>query len=40
VVPGSHQPDPNNLDSLAQFDPNVTTVCLPLNPGQMPVTET
>ena len=21
VVPGSHQPDPNNLDSLAQFDP-------------------
>ena len=40
VVPGSHQPDPNNLDSLAQFDPNVTTACLPLNPGQMPVTET
>jgi FtsP/CotA-like multicopper oxidase with cupredoxin domain len=40
VVPGSHQPDPNNLDSLAQFDPNVTTVCLPLNRGQMPVTET
>jgi FtsP/CotA-like multicopper oxidase with cupredoxin domain len=40
VVPGSHQPDPNNLDSLAQFDPNVTTVCLPLNPGQMAVTET
>ena len=40
VVPGSHQPDPNNLDSLAQFDPNVTTVCLPLNSGQMPVTET
>ena len=40
VVPGSHQPDPNNLDSLAQFDPNVTTACLPLNSGQMPVTET
>ena len=40
VVPGSHQPDPGNLDSLAQFNPNVTTVCLPLNPGQMPVTET
>jgi FtsP/CotA-like multicopper oxidase with cupredoxin domain len=40
VVPGSHQPDPNNLDSLAQFDPNVTTVCLPLGTGQMPVTET
>jgi hypothetical protein len=40
VVPGSHKPDPNNLDSLAQFDPNVTTACLPLNAGQMPVTET
>ena len=40
VVPGSHQPDPNNLDSLSQFDANVTTVCLPLAQGQMPVTET
>jgi hypothetical protein len=39
VVPGSHQPDPNNLDSLAQFDANVTNVCLPLGTGQMPVTE-
>jgi hypothetical protein len=40
VVPGSHQPDPNNLDSLSQFDANVTTICLPLSTGQMPVTET
>jgi FtsP/CotA-like multicopper oxidase with cupredoxin domain len=40
VVPGSHQPDPNNLDSLSQFDANVTTICLPLGKGQMPVTET
>jgi FtsP/CotA-like multicopper oxidase with cupredoxin domain len=40
VVSGSHQPDPNNLDSLGQFDANVTTVCLPLGTGQMPVTET
>jgi FtsP/CotA-like multicopper oxidase with cupredoxin domain len=40
VVPGSHQPDANNLDSLGQFDANVTTVCLPLGTGQMPVTET
>ena len=40
VVPGSHQPDPNNLDSLSQFDANVTTICLPLGKGQMPVNET
>jgi len=40
VVPGSHQPDSNNLDSLSQFDANVTTICLPLGKGQMPVTET
>src|SRR5262249_25898606 len=40
VVPVSHKPYPNTLDSLAQFDPNVTTVCLPLATGQMPVTET
>jgi FtsP/CotA-like multicopper oxidase with cupredoxin domain len=39
VVPGSHQPNPNDLDSLGQFDANVTTVCLPLGRGQMPVTE-
>jgi FtsP/CotA-like multicopper oxidase with cupredoxin domain len=40
VVPGSHQPDPNNLDSLGQFNENVTTICLPLATGQMPATET
>ena len=40
MVPGSHKPDPNNLDSLAQFDANATTICLPLGKGQMPVTET
>ena len=37
VVPGSQKPAP---DQLAQFDPSVTTVCLPLGPGQTPVTET
>ena len=37
VVPGSQKPAP---DQLAQFDPSVTTVCLPLGPGQSPVHET
>jgi FtsP/CotA-like multicopper oxidase with cupredoxin domain len=37
VVPGSQKP---SRDQLAQFDPSQTTVCLPLGPGQMPVTET
>jgi len=37
VVPGSQKPAP---DQLAQFDPSVTTVCLPLGPGQTPVSET
>jgi len=37
VVPGSEKPAP---DQLAQFDPSVTTVCLPLGPGQTPVMET
>jgi L-ascorbate oxidase len=37
VVPGSQKPAP---DKLAQFDPSVTTVCLPLGPGQKPVSET
>jgi FtsP/CotA-like multicopper oxidase with cupredoxin domain len=36
VVPGSQKPAP---DTLAQFDPSVVTVCLPLGPGQSPVTE-
>ncbi len=36
VVPGSQKPAP---DTLAQFDPSVTTICLPLGPGQTPVTE-
>jgi L-ascorbate oxidase len=36
VVPGSQLPAP---DTLAQFDPSVVTVCLPLGPGQSPVTE-
>ncbi len=40
VVPGSHKPDPNNLDSLEQFDPSHNTVCLPLGPGQTPARET
>jgi len=37
VVPGSQKPGP---DQLQQFDPSVTTVCLPLGPGQTPVKET
>jgi FtsP/CotA-like multicopper oxidase with cupredoxin domain len=37
VVPGTQTPAP---DQLARFDPSVTTVCLPLGPGQTPVTET
>jgi L-ascorbate oxidase len=37
VVPGTQKPAP---DQLARFDPSVTTVCLPLGPGQTPVTET
>jgi FtsP/CotA-like multicopper oxidase with cupredoxin domain len=37
VVPGSQKPAP---DQLARFDPSVTTVCLPLGPGQTPVSET
>jgi L-ascorbate oxidase len=37
VVPGSQKPAP---DQLAQFDPSVVTVCLPLGPGQTPVSET
>jgi L-ascorbate oxidase len=37
VVPGSQKPAP---DKLAQFDPSVTTVCLPLGPGQTPAQET
>ena len=37
VVPGSQKPAP---DQLAQFDPSVTTICLPLGAGQKPVSET
>jgi L-ascorbate oxidase len=37
VVPGSQKPGPNQLQ---QFDPSVVTVCLPLGPGQTPVSET
>jgi L-ascorbate oxidase len=37
VVPGSQKPAP---DQLQQFDPSVVTVCLPLGPGQAPVSET
>jgi FtsP/CotA-like multicopper oxidase with cupredoxin domain len=37
VVAGSQKPAPNQLE---QFDPSRTTVCLPLGPGQTPVTET
>jgi plastocyanin len=37
AVPGSQKPAP---DQLAQFDASVTTVCLPLGPGQQPVSET
>jgi FtsP/CotA-like multicopper oxidase with cupredoxin domain len=46
VVPGSHRPIINPANGLAdgngleQFDPTHTTICLPLNAGQMPVTET
>jgi FtsP/CotA-like multicopper oxidase with cupredoxin domain len=35
-VPGTQKPGP---DQLEQFDPSRTTVCLPLGPGQTPVTE-
>ena len=37
VVRGSQKPAP---DQLERFDPSHTTVCLPLGPGQTPVTET
>lgn len=37
VVPGSQKPAP---DQLERFDPAHTTVCLPLGPGQTPVSET
>jgi FtsP/CotA-like multicopper oxidase with cupredoxin domain len=37
VVPGSQKPADGQL---SQFDPSVTTVCLPLGAGQSPVTET
>jgi FtsP/CotA-like multicopper oxidase with cupredoxin domain len=37
VVPGSQKPADGQLQ---QFDPSVVTVCLPLGPGQSPVTET
>jgi len=37
VVPGSQKPAP---DSLEQFEPSHTAVCLPLGPGQTPVQET
>ena len=37
VVAGSQKPAP---DALSQFDPSVTTICLPLGAGQAPVTET
>src|SRR4051794_15507241 len=36
-VPGTQKPGP---DRLEQFDPSHNTVCLPLGPGQRPVTET
>jgi L-ascorbate oxidase len=36
VVPGTQKPAP---DTLARFDPSVVTACLPLGPGQSPVTE-
>jgi L-ascorbate oxidase len=35
-VPGTQKPGPNQLE---QFDPSHNTVCLPLAPGQRPVTE-
>jgi FtsP/CotA-like multicopper oxidase with cupredoxin domain len=37
VVPGSQKPAP---DQLQRFDPSVVTICIPLGPGQTPVTET
>jgi FtsP/CotA-like multicopper oxidase with cupredoxin domain len=37
VVPGSQKPAP---DQLERFDPSHTTICLPLGPGQTPVSET
>ncbi len=37
VVPGSQKPAP---DALEQFDPSHNTICLPLGPGNTPVTET
>jgi FtsP/CotA-like multicopper oxidase with cupredoxin domain len=37
VVPGSQKPAP---DRLERFNPAVTTICLPLGPGQTPVHET
>src|SRR5262249_44207639 len=37
VVPGSQKPAPGQL---AQFDPSVVIVCVPLGPGQTPVSET
>jgi FtsP/CotA-like multicopper oxidase with cupredoxin domain len=45
VVPGSHRPVINPANGLAdgngleQFDPSHNIVCLPLGPGQTPVTE-
>ena len=45
VVPGSHRPVINPANGLTdgngleQFDPNNIIVCLPLGPGQTPVTE-
>jgi FtsP/CotA-like multicopper oxidase with cupredoxin domain len=45
VVPGSHRPVINPANGLAdgngleQFDPSHNTVCLPLGPGNTPVTE-
>jgi FtsP/CotA-like multicopper oxidase with cupredoxin domain len=49
LVPGTHYPpidvdentnNPNSGNGLARFDPNVTVICVPLGPSQMPVTET
>jgi len=37
VVPGSQKPAP---DQLEQFDPSHNTICLPLGPGNTPVSET
>ncbi len=36
-MPGSQKPGP---DQLEQFDPSHNTICLPLGPGNTPVTET